>query len=155
MRISGLILSIVTCTEAQVAENGVGISQLHQILLHCLALLRPCTWQLQLTVRLTRMRIICRQTSEKGSARDSCSWQRGFCACASYAVKLAKKGLHVTVAADSAAFAHAHHMPNQRVSKRYRLSWLTNSALLCEPKSGGGGGAGSQPMSTAVQMQPK
>ncbi len=38
---------------------------------------------------------------------------------------------------------------NQGVTKRYRLSWLTNSALLYEPNcGGGGGGAGSQPMST-------
>ncbi len=36
-------------------------------------------------------------------------------------------------------------------TKRCRLSWLTNSALVYDPKSGGGGGvAGSQPMSTAV-----
>jgi hypothetical protein len=49
----------MTCTEPQVAENGVGISQLHQILLHGLALLRPCTRYLQLTARLMRMRIIC------------------------------------------------------------------------------------------------
>jgi hypothetical protein len=40
---SGSVLSLVTCTEPQVAEDGVGISQLHQILLHGLALLRPCT----------------------------------------------------------------------------------------------------------------
>jgi hypothetical protein len=36
-------------------------------------------------------------------------------------------------------------------------SWLTNSALLYEPKCGGGGGggefAGSQPMSTAHRAQ--
>jgi hypothetical protein len=38
----------------------------------------------------------------------------------------------------------------QGVKKRCRLSWLTNSALVCEPKCGGGGFAvaGSQPMST-------
>jgi hypothetical protein len=59
----------MTCAEPQVAEDGVGISQLHQILLHCLALLRPCTSQL----RLLRMRIIYLQTSGKGPARDSCS----------------------------------------------------------------------------------
>ncbi len=58
---------LITCAEPQVAENGVGISQLHQILLHRLALLRPCTSQLQLTARLMRMRIIC-QT--RGSQRD-------------------------------------------------------------------------------------
>jgi hypothetical protein len=42
---------------------------------------------------------------------------------------------------------------NQGVTKRCRLSWLTNSALVCEcePKCGGGGVAGPQPMSTAVQ----
>ncbi len=39
----------------------------------------------------------------------------------------------------------------QGVMKRFRLSWLTNSALIYEPKCWGGGGvAGSQPMSTAV-----
>jgi hypothetical protein len=38
------------------------------------------------------------------------------------------------------------------VTKRCRL---TNSALVYEPKCGGGGGAGSQPMSTAVHMEPK
>ncbi len=45
----------------------------------------------------------------------------------------------------------------QGVTKRCRLSWLTNSALVYEPKCGGGGGgvAGSQPMSTAVHMEPK
>jgi hypothetical protein len=40
----------------------------------------------------------------------------------------------------------------QGVKQRYRLSWLTNSALVHEPKCGGGGVAGSQPMSTAVHM---
>ncbi len=40
---------------------------------------------------------------------------------------------------------------NQGVTKRCRLSWLTNSGLVNEPKYGGEGGvAGSQPMSTAV-----
>jgi hypothetical protein len=39
----------------------------------------------------------------------------------------------------------------QGVTKRRRLSWLTNSALVYEPKFGGKGGvAGSQPMSTFV-----
>ncbi len=42
----------------------------------------------------------------------------------------------------------------QGVTKRSCLSWLTNSALVYEPKCRGGGGgggvAGSQPMSTAV-----
>jgi hypothetical protein len=37
----------------------------------------------------------------------------------------------------------------QGVTKRCRLSWLTNSALVYEPKCGGGV-AGSQTMSTAV-----
>ncbi len=37
-----------------------------------------------------------------------------------------------------------------------RLSWLTNSALVYEPKCGGRGGvAGSRLMSTAVRMEPK
>jgi hypothetical protein len=44
----------------------------------------------------------------------------------------------------------------QGVTKRCRLSLLTNSALVYEPKCGGGGEvAGSQPMSTAVHMEPK
>ncbi len=44
----------------------------------------------------------------------------------------------------------------QGVTKRCRLSWLTNSALVYEPKSGEGGGGvtGSQPMSTAVHRSP-
>ncbi len=46
----------------------------------------------------------------------------------------------------------------QGVTKRFRLSWLTNGAFVYEPKCegrGGGGVAGSQPMSTAVNMEPK
>ncbi len=43
----------------------------------------------------------------------------------------------------------------QGVTKKCRLSWLTNRALVYEPKCGGGGVAGSQPMSIAVQMVPK
>jgi hypothetical protein len=48
------------------------------------------------------------------------------------------------------------------VTKICRLSWLTNSALVYEPKYlvirggvGGGGVVGSQPMSTAVHMEPQ
>jgi hypothetical protein len=42
-------------------------------------------------------------------------------------------------------------LSKQEVTKRCRLSWLTNSVLVYEPKCGGGVGvAGSQPMSTAV-----
>jgi hypothetical protein len=42
------------------------------------------------------------------------------------------------------------------VTKRCRLSWLTYSALVYEPKCGGRarGGAGSQPMNTAVHKSP-
>jgi hypothetical protein len=42
------------------------------------------------------------------------------------------------------------------VAKRCRLSWLTNSALVYEPKSGEGGRgvAESQPMSTVVHRSP-
>jgi hypothetical protein len=41
------------------------------------------------------------------------------------------------------------------VTKRCRLSWLTNSALVYEPKCGGRRGVrGSQPMSTAVHRSP-
>jgi hypothetical protein len=44
----------------------------------------------------------------------------------------------------------------QGVTKRCRLSWLTNRALVYEPKYGGGGGvAESRPMSTAVHRSPK
>ncbi len=40
--------------------------------------------------------------------------------------------------------------------KKMRLSWLTNSALVYEPKYGGRGGvAESQPVSTVVYMEPK
>jgi hypothetical protein len=39
------------------------------------------------------------------------------------------------------------------VTKRSRLPWLTNSALVYEPKCGRKGGvAGSPPMSTAVYI---
>ncbi len=42
------------------------------------------------------------------------------------------------------------------ITKRLRLSWLTNSALVYEPECGRRGEvAGSQPMSTAVHMEPK
>ncbi len=49
--------------------------------------------------------------------------------------------------------------PNQAIlrglSKRCLLSWLTNRALVYEPKCGGTGGiAGTQPMSTAVHRSP-
>ena len=47
-------------------------------------------------------------------------------------------------------------MGESRGSQRDVLSWLTNSALVYEPKNGGREGvAGSQPMSTAVYMEPK
>jgi hypothetical protein len=40
---------------------------------------------------------------------------------------------------------------SQEVTKRRRVSWLTKSALVYESKRGGGGGvAGSQPMSTVT-----
>ncbi len=43
----------------------------------------------------------------------------------------------------------------QRVRKRCRLSWLTNTALIYKPKCEGRGEvAGSQPMSTAVHRSP-
>ncbi len=47
-----------------------------------------------------------------------------------------------------------HWGSTQGVTKRCRLSLLTNSALAYEPKCEGGV-AGSQPMSTAVHMEPK
>jgi hypothetical protein len=43
----------------------------------------------------------------------------------------------------------------QGVTKRCRLSWLTNSALVYEPNCGERGVGWSQPMSTAVHMEPK
>jgi hypothetical protein len=43
---------------------------------------------------------------------------------------------------------------NQGVTKRCRLPSVTNSALVYEPKSGEGGVAGSQPISTAVHRSP-
>ncbi len=43
----------------------------------------------------------------------------------------------------------------QGVTKRCRLTWLTNGALVYEPKCGGRGGVeGYQPMSTAVHRSP-
>jgi hypothetical protein len=49
------------------------------------------------------------------------------------------------------------HTGTQGVTKRCRLSWLTNSALVYELKCVGGRGvvAGTQPMSTAVHMKLK
>jgi hypothetical protein len=44
---------------------------------------------------------------------------------------------------------------NKGVTKKCRLSWLTNSALVRVYDVGDGGVAGSQPMSTAVHMEPK
>ncbi len=44
---------------------------------------------------------------------------------------------------------------NQGVTKRCRLSWLTNCALVYEPKCGElVAGSHSQAMSTAVHMEP-
>ncbi len=48
-------------------------------------------------------------------------------------------------------------LPNPRgITKRFRLPWLTNSALICcmSPNAGVGGVAGSQPMNTAVHRSP-
>jgi hypothetical protein len=45
----------------------------------------------------------------------------------------------------------------QGVTKRCRLSWLTNSALVYDPNVGGGGElrpAGSQPLRTTVHRSP-
>ncbi len=49
--------------------------------------------------------------------------------------------------------AYREHTPlrkKQGVTKRCRLPWLPNRALVDEPKCGGGVVARSQPMSTAV-----
>jgi hypothetical protein len=46
-------------------------------------------------------------------------------------------------------------LKHEGVTKRCRLSRLTNSALVYEPNCGARGGvAGSQPMSTAVHRSP-
>jgi hypothetical protein len=60
----------------------------------------------------------------------------------------------------SAADAEYMGLPLTRgVTKRRRLSWLTNTApSYMSPNAGDGrrrGVAGSQPMSTAVHMEPK
>jgi hypothetical protein len=46
--------------------------------------------------------------------------------------------------------------PDQGVTKRCRLSWLTKSAVIYESKcrGKGGGGVGSQPISTVVHKSP-
>ncbi len=44
---------------------------------------------------------------------------------------------------------------DQGVTKRCRLSWLTNSSIHESKCRGGGGGAGFPTMSTAVHMEPK
>ncbi len=67
----------------------------------------------------------------------SLTWDHGFCT----VVQILKMQLRLTQGV---------------TTKRCRLSWLTNSALAYEPKCGGREGvAGSQPMSTAVHMEPK
>jgi hypothetical protein len=77
MLISELVFSLLTCAEPQVAENGVGISQLHQILLHCLALLRPCTSQLHATVAaFAHAQHMPNKLSEKRTIRQSKATQR-------------------------------------------------------------------------------
>ncbi len=57
---------------------------------------------------------------------------------------------------DNGPFVRFIFALTQGFTKRCRLSWLTNSALVHEPKCRGRGGiAESQLMSTAVQMEPK
>ncbi len=54
------------------------------------------------------------------------------------------------------SFASHANVLYQGVTKKCRPSWLTNSALVYEPKCMERGGvAGSQPMRTAVYMEPK
>jgi hypothetical protein len=43
---------------------------------------------------------------------------------------------------------------DQGITKRCRLSWLTNSAFEYEPKCGGRGSCRGRPMSTAVHRSP-
>jgi hypothetical protein len=55
------------------------------------------------------------------------------------------------------AVLHFDEWEKQGVTKKGRLSWLTNSALVYEPKCGGGGGcgvSGVRPMGTAVHRSP-
>jgi hypothetical protein len=55
---------------------------------------------------------------------------------------------------DSDSF-DARQRERTMVTKRCRLSWLTNSALVYEPKCGGGVGvAGSQPKRTVAHRSP-
>jgi hypothetical protein len=54
------------------------------------------------------------------------------------------------------SFVNIVYGRRESTKQRCRLSWLTNSALVYEPKCVGRGGvAGSQSMSTAVHMKPK
>jgi hypothetical protein len=69
--------------------------------------------------------------------------------CEGVCVGLCGVGYRVRLSGDRRARAEG-------VTKRCRLSWLTNSALVYESICGGRGGvAGSQPMSTSVHMVPK
>ncbi len=45
-----------------------------------------------------------------------------------------------------------HHLG---ITKRCRLSWLTNGALVYEPNAGGGVGCGVSANETAVYSEPK
>ncbi len=51
-------------------------------------------------------------------------------------------------------YEHIHIGQTRGSQRDGRLSWLTNGDLVYEPKCGGGGVAGSQPMSTAVHRSP-
>ncbi len=59
-----------------------------------------------------------------------------------------------TSSTGSCQFQVGRSTGHEGVTKRCRLSWLTNSVLVYELKCVGGVVAGSQPMSTAVQ-EPK
>ncbi len=64
-------------------------------------------------------------------------------------------GSRMTKLKDDSQKAWPHHGLKQVVTKRCRLSWLTNGALVYEPKCGGMGGvAGHQLLSTAVHRSP-
>jgi hypothetical protein len=56
-------------------------------------------------------------------------------------------------------YSNFQYCIQEGVTKRCRLSWLINSALVCEPMASGWGEgwgvARSQPMSTGVHMEPK
>ncbi len=66
------------------------------------------------------------------------SWIQGNGKKPSHAIVPLKGWLVYVDSLSNSLFAHR----NQGITKRCHLSWLTNSALICEPKCGGGGSRG-------------